>query len=200
MALTRKYLHGMGLTEEQATAIIEANEETISGLKDEIEKYKQEAEGKDKALTKVQKELDSIKAETEEGKNPYKVKYEAVKEEFEAYKKEITAKEIHSEKESAFRKLLQDVGVSEKRINSVVKVSDIDAIEIEDGTIKDADKVKANIKEEWADFIVTTSETGAKTDNPPANSGGGKLTKEEIMKIKDDTKRQEKWLEYLNNQ
>ena len=39
MALSRKYLQGMGLTEEQVNAIIEANEDTISGLKDEIEKY-----------------------------------------------------------------------------------------------------------------------------------------------------------------
>ena len=55
MALSRKYLSGMGLTEEQATAIIEANEETISALKDEIEKYRTGEESANKKLEKIQK-------------------------------------------------------------------------------------------------------------------------------------------------
>ena len=82
MALSRKYLQGMGLTEEQVNAIVEAHEETISGLKDEIEKHKTASEDAGKKLAKVQKELDAIKADAEEkdGKNPYKVKYEAIKE------------------------------------------------------------------------------------------------------------------------
>ena len=75
MALSRKYLQGMGLTEEQVNAIVEANEETITGLKAEIEKFKTAGEESEKKLAKVQKELNTMKEEAEqnEGKNPYKV-------------------------------------------------------------------------------------------------------------------------------
>ncbi len=199
MALSRKYLMGMGLTEEQVNAIIEANEETISGLKAEIEKYKTSDEESTKKLQKAQKELESIKKEAEEteGKNPYKVKYDALKEEFKAYKDDISAKETKAEKTKAFRELLKEVGVSDKRIDSVVKVSDIDSLEIEDGKIKDADALKKSIKEEWADFIPTNVEQGANVSNPPINSGGTIKTKEEIKAIKDTTERQQAWKEYL---
>lgn len=202
MSLTRKFMQGMGLTEEQVNAIIEANEETITGLKAEIEKYKTASEDSDKKLAKVQKELDTIKDEAEknEGKNPYKVKYEAVKEEFENYKKDISAKEMKATKKSAYEELLKECGVSEKRIKSVIKVSDIDGIELdENGKIKDAEQLKKNVKKEWEDFIPTEASKGANTSKPPENNGGS-MTKEEIMKIKDDTKRQEAWAVYLKNQ
>ena len=203
MALSRKFLAGMGLTEEQVSAIIEANEETITGLKDEIDKYRTASEKSEKDLAKVQKDLEAIKKEVDEknDKNPYKLKYEAVKEEFEKFKEDVKTKETKASKTDAFRALLKEVGVSEKRINAVIKVSDVDSLELdENGKIKDADKVKASVKEEWADFIETTTTKGAKTETPPDNNGGKVLTKEEIMKIKDDTERQEAWLTYLNNQ
>ena len=204
MSLTRKFMQGMGLTEEQATAIIEANEETIAGLKAEIEKYKTASEESNKKLTKAQKELSEVKEEAEanEGKNPYKVKYEAIKEEFESYKEDIKNKETKRTKEDAFRALLKDVGVSEKRINSVVKVSDIDGIELdEDGKIKDASKLKESVKEEWSDFIQTKEVKGAETATPPANNGGTSvMTVDDIKKIKDDSERQKAWKEYLNSQ
>ena len=75
MALSRKYLTGMGLTEEQVTAIIEANEETITGLKHEIETYQTASEDANKNLKRMQKELDTLKEEAEkaDGKSPYKV-------------------------------------------------------------------------------------------------------------------------------
>lgn len=191
MSLTRKFMQGMGLSEEQVNAIIEANEETISGLKAEIEKYRTASEDSDKKLTKVQKELDTMKDEAEksESKNPYKVKYEAVKEEFETFKKDISAKETRSEKEKAYAALLKECGVSEKRIASVVKVSDIDSIELEDGKIKDADTLKDSIKDEWSDFIQTDGTKGADTSTPPGNNGG-KMTKAEILAIKDTAERQ----------
>ena len=197
MSLTRKFMQGMGLTEEQVNAIIEANEETITGLKAEIEKFKTASEESDKKLTKVQKELDNYKDEAEknEGKNPYKVKYEAIKEEFDNYKKDIGAKEVRANKEDAYTALLKECGVSEKRIKSVVKVSDIDSIELdEEGKIKDAGKLKDSIKEEWSDFIQTDGVLGAGTSTPPSNNGG-KMTKDEILAIKDTSERQAKMAE-----
>lgn len=192
MALTRKYLQGMGLTEEQVNAIIESNEETITGLKDEIEKYKTAGEDSEKKLAKVQKELDTMKEEAEqnEGKNPYKVKYDALKEEFTNYKNDVNSKAAKQAKKEAYISILKDCGVSEKRIGSVVKVADLDKLELdEDGNLKDVDDLKKSIKEEWSDFIPDEVTKGANTSNPPANTGA-KMSRDEIRKIKDPVARQ----------
>ena len=58
MALTRKLLKGMGLTDEQMDTIIEAHSDTVDGLKGELSKYKADAE----KLPGVQKELEDLKA------------------------------------------------------------------------------------------------------------------------------------------
>lgn len=205
MSLSRKYLQGMGLTEEQVNAIIEANEETINGLKDEIEKYKSASEKSSKELGKVQKELDGIKEEAEknDGKSPYKVKYEALKEDMEKlkqqyddYKADVDAKETKLKKSDAYRKLLKETGVSEKRLDAVLRVTDVDKLEFDDdGKLKNIDVLVKEIKEEWSDFISTESRQGANTANPPANNGGGKKTKEEIMAIKDTAERQKAMFE-----
>lgn len=193
MALSRKFMQGMGLTEEQASAIIEANEETINGLKAEIEKNQKEAEKAQKELSKAQKELGDLKKEAEEsdGKNPYKVKYDAIKEEFENYKKDIKSKETKAAKEDAYRALLKEVGVSEKRIPAVLKVSNVDSLELdENGSFKDVAELKKSIKEEWSDFIPTEGTKGADTSTPPQNNGGSTMTKEQIRQISDPVARQ----------
>ena len=94
---------------------------------------------------------------------------------------------------------MKAAGISEKRIDAVLKVSNIDSIELDkDGKIKDADKHTENIKTEWADFIPTTTVVGARTANPPANNGKGTgKTKEEIMAIKDPAVRQKEISENL---
>lgn len=193
MALSRKYLAGMGLNEEQINAIIEANEETITGLKAEIEKHKTASESSDKTLAKAQKELDALKKEAEESasKNPYKVKYDAIKEEFEKFKADETAKATKAAKSDAYKELLKECGISEKRIASVLKVSDTDSIELdENGKIKDSETLKKSITEEWEDFIPKDlGAKGAETAKPLTNTGG-KMTKDQILAITDTAERQ----------
>ena len=183
MALTRRALKAMGIDEEKIDEIISMHSETVDGLKADVAKYKADAE----ALPEVQKQLEKAQADLEAGKkDSWKVKYEAIKEEFEGYKTEQTKKESHAAKEKAYRALLQEAGVSEKRLESVLKVSDVDSVELDEkGTIKGADKLTESIKSEWADFITTTETRGAQTSNPPANNNGGAMTKADIYK-KDD--------------
>ena len=144
----------------------------MDGLKDQIATLKGDAE----KFPEVQKELDELKAAAEkDGKSSWKVKYDAIKEEFETYKAEQTAKE------AAYRALLKQAGVSEKRIDAVLKVTDLDGIELDkDGAVKNADEVTKAIKTEWADFIQTTQTVGANTATPPANNGSVLKTREEI--------------------
>jgi hypothetical protein len=141
-------------------------------------------------------EIDALKGEKQNaedkatGAEKWKTKYDALKDDFEAYKKDVSAKESKATRESAYKKLLKEAGVSEKRIDAVLKVSDVDSLEMkDDGSFKDSDKILENIKEEWSDFITTTETRGAKTATPP-KSTNVKMTKEEIMKIEDDGERQ----------
>lgn len=188
MSLTRKFLSAFGIEEDKVDEIIKAHTETVDALKEQRDAYKADAE----KLPAVQKELDDLKAAAEKGdKDPYKVKYEALKEDFDKFKSDQKEKETHAKKESAYRALLEEAGISEKRIASVLKVSDVDAIEFaEDGKVKDADTLKASIKKEWEDFIVTKDTQGASTATPPAGSGKTYKSKDEIRAIKDAKERQ----------
>lgn len=179
MALTRKLLKGMGLTEEQVDTIIEAHTETVDGLKEDINKYKGDAA----KLPTVQKELDELKAAGDGG---YKQKYEDEKKAFEDFKAAQTAKETRQAKETAYREFLKTVGVSEKRIPAIMKVTDLDSIEMDGDKFKDADKLTETVKAEWADFIETADTNGANTNNPPQNNPGNdedpsKMTMEQYI-------------------
>lgn len=190
MALTRKFLSALGIDADKVDEIINAHTETVDALKNERDKYKADAE----KLPEVQKELDGMKEEAAKnsGKNPFEVKYNAIKEEFENYKKEQSAKETKAKKADAYRAMLKEAGVSDKRIEAVLRVSDVDGVKLDkDGNIEDKNALIASVKKEWADFITTQGTQGANTPNPPAN-GGGKTykSKDEIYAIKDTAERQ----------
>ena len=183
MAITRKLLKGMGLTEEQQDTIIEAHTDTVNGLKADIDRYKADAE----KLPGVQKELDDLKGKGDDG---YKSKYESEHKAFEDYKKAVDAEKTTTAKEKALGALLQKIGVSEKRVQSVAKLAKadglLDKLELdEDGTVKDAAELEKSLKDGYGEYITTTSTQGANTPNPPANSGGAKLSMADIYK-KDD--------------
>lgn len=193
MALSRKLLKSMGIEDEKIEQIIEAHTETVDALKEERDGYKAQAE----KVPAIQRELDTLKETVEKNgdKNPYKVKYDALKEEFDTYKADTEKKAAKAVKEDAYKALLKEAGVNEKRIAAVLKVSDIDGVELDkDGKIKGSDKLIESIKEEWSDFIVTQGQQGAPTVTPPANTGG-KMSKDDILAIKDTATRQKAMLE-----
>ena len=177
MAFTRKSLKAMGLTEEQVESIIEMHLETVEPLK----AYKEDAD----KLSGVQAELDKAKEELEaKDKDSWKVKYDALKEEYDGYKTDVTNKESKAAKEAAYRKLLKESGVSEKRIDAVMKVTDLSAVELaEDGSVKDAEKHSESIKKEWAEFIGMDTVIGAKVDTPPVDNGNSGVTKADFQKM-----------------
>lgn len=189
MALTRKFLTAMGVDAEKIDEIINAHTETVDALKEERDKYKADAD----ALPAIQKELDDLKQAAEKNKdNPYKAQYEELKSEFDAYKADIEKKQTLQNKTDAYKALLQEAKISDKRLASILKVSqdDIDKIEFDaEGKVKDSDKIVKAITEEWADFVVTEGTKGADKNNPPASSGGA-MTKEDILKISDTSERQ----------
>jgi hypothetical protein len=172
--------------------IIEGHTTSIEALREERDTYKaqaQKAEELQKQLEKAQKDLKD--ATSDEAENKYKTKYEMLKEEFKEYKKDIEAKATKESKSKAYRDMLKEAGISDKRIEAVLKVSDVDSIEFDDeGNVKDKDELLKGIKDEWSDFIQTADVQGANTDNPPANTGGKTVTRDDILKIKDTSERQ----------
>ena len=177
MALTRKLLKGMGLTDEQVDTIIEAHTDTVDGLKADVSKYKTDAE----KLTDVQKELDDLKAKGDDG---WKEKHDKLKGDFDKYKGEIEAKETKANKEKAVRAFYESKGITGKNLEIAMRGSraEIDGIELDGDKIKDASTLDALVKGDFSGLVATTTTKGANTANPPANNGGDKLTKADIYK------------------
>lgn len=182
MSLTRKMLKGMGLTEEQVDSIIEEHTSVTDALKEQAQKYKDDAE----KLPAIQKELDDLKA----GGDDWEDKYNAEHKAFEDYKKDIESKAELSKTKDAYKALLKSQDISEKRIDTILKLTDFSEIKLtKDGKIANEDKVIDKIKEDWSDLIGTKSESGASVDIPP-NGGKHYASKDEIMKIRDASERQ----------
>ena len=162
-------------------------------MKDELDKANSYKEKADK-FDGIQKELNDLKAEV--AKNGGK-SYEALKKEFDDYKADVAKKEARSLKEAAYKDVLKDAGVSEKHWAKVIKYSDIDGLELDEkGQIKNKAELLKSIKEEWSDHIETKAQNGAQTANPPAGAGKApKMTKEQIMQIKDTVERQKAMME-----
>lgn len=194
MALTRRYLSTLGIEEDKVDEIILKHSETVTGLKDERDAFKEKAEKYDK----VEKELNALKKGSNSD-DKYKLKYESIKEEFDNYKKDIEEKKTIANKEKAYAELLKEANIQEKRIPSIIKISKDILSEIEfddDGKIKNYDKLKTEAESEWEDFRVVESKKGSQTPNPPSNNGTKTtMTVAEIRKIKDPIERQKKMLE-----
>ncbi len=178
MALTRKFLSALGIEAEKIDEIINAHSETVNGLKEERDTYKkkaEDAEANSDELEKARKEIKELQEKQNTSDDDWKKKYDKLKGEYDTYKSDIEEKATQQTKINAFKKLLKEAKVSDKRVDTIVKVSGetIGKLEIqEDGTIKDSENLVNGIKKEWADFIVTDGKQGASVSNPPANTQG----------------------------
>ena len=179
MALTRKLLTAMGIEGEKIDEIINAHSETVEALKGERDEAKRAAAGIEadvEELQRVKKELDELKKT--QGNNVFEARYnelkaekEALDKEFEQYKEDIKAGEEKRAKESVYRDLLRSANISDKRIDKIIKVSDIDSIELDgNGKLKDEEALRKSIEEDWGDFMVKERQEGADTPTPPPGS------------------------------
>lgn len=177
MALTRKLLKGMGLTEEQVDTIVEAHTDTVDGLKAELTRYKADAE----TLPSVQKELDDLKAAGDGG---YKDKYEKERKAFEDYKADITTKEAKAAKEKAVRAYFEGKNITGANLDLAMRGcgEEMAALEMADGKIKDTASLDALVNGTYKALVSTTSVKGADPANPPATVPGGAKTRAEIYK------------------
>lgn len=184
MALTRKLLKGMGLTDEQVDTIIEAHTDTVDGLKADVARYKADAE----KLPDVQKQLDDLK---EAGDGGYKEKYEKEHSDFEAFKSDIAEKASKAAKEKAVRAYFESKNITGANLDLAMRGcgEEMAALELDGDKIKDTKSLDALVDGTYKGLVSTTQTHGANPANPPANTGGGAMTKDQIMEIKDRAER-----------
>lgn len=181
MAFTRSFLKSMGLSEEQIQAVIDAHLEVVNPLKEDRDKLKQDAAN----ASDLQKELDSLK-----NGEDFKAKYDAEHKAFEDYKNEMKAQAEQAKVQAAYRKLLAEEKISEKRLDAVCRLTDFSKMHLDkDGNLADADKLRESIKSDWSDYITDTIVKGAEVENPP-KVAKATMTKDDILKIKDTSARQ----------
>lgn len=177
MSLTRKGLKAMGLTEEQVDSIIEAHSETVDGLKEQLKTAKADAE----KLTGVQKELDELKAQGNDG---FKEKYEKEHKDFEDFKKSVTDKETKAAKEAAAKAYFEGKEITGKNLEIAMRAAaaEISALELDGDKIKDTAALDALTTGTLAGLATKTKAVGAQIAHPPETTTGNKLSKAEVYK------------------
>ena len=178
MALTRKLLKGMGLTDEQVDTIIEAHTDTVDGLKEQVKTYKADAE----KLPNVQKELDDLKAAGDGG---FKEKFEKEHSDFENFKKTIQEKETKAAKESAAKAFFESKGITGNSLEIAMRGSsaEIAALELDGEKIKDSSALDALVNGTFKALVSTTTTKGANIPNPPVTSPNKAYSADDIRKM-----------------
>ena len=167
---------------EKAQKIMDEHISVTNGLKDERDSYKADAE----KATDLQKQLDDI-ANGEDFKKKYEDEHQA----FEDFKKKTESDANAAKVGAAYRKLLSGEGISEKRLDAILKVTDLSKMKLDkDGNLEKADELKKAINDEWGEFKTTVTEKGAVVEKP-LQTGKATKTKEEIYAIKDTHARQQ---------
>lgn len=158
MSLTRSFLKGMGLTEEQVGAIIDAHTETVNGLKADRDNYKATAE----RLKDIEQKYNDLSQED------WKARFDKEHKDYEDYKKSVNDEKKLADVKAAYRKLLQESKVGEKHLDSIMKVTDFSKMKLDaEGKLEGEDKLIENIKADWSGFVVTEQTRGVNVQTPP---------------------------------
>lgn len=164
MSFSRNFLKSIGLTDDQISSVMEEHTAVTDALKKDRDAYKAEAE----KVPGLQREL-----ETHKGGEDFKAKYESEHQAFETYKADIAKKAQLEKVQAAYRKLLLDEKISEKRLDGIIRLTDFDKIKLDkDGNLEDVATLKDNIGKEWGEFRVSTKEKDHKPDTPPDKDNG----------------------------
>lgn len=174
MALTktqvREILSAAGVDSEHmkeaVDKIIDGHLASVEALREDISKYKPDAE----KLKDIQKELDNMKKLDGAG---WKAKAEDWEKKYNDLVSANTAKEAKAAKESAARAYYESKGITGKALDIAMRGSgaEIEALELEDGKIKDAGALEALVKGDFSGLVGQTVTKGADVATPPAGNG-----------------------------
>lgn len=192
MALKRSSLEAMGLSEQQIQSVIDMHTDTVNALKEKIDAAESGKEASDKLKAdydKLKADYDTIK-QTVADNAKYKEQYETTKAEYEKFKTDTETKAAKAAADATFTKWLRENGYTEKGAAKIVKYGGFTPEFNKDGTIKNADKLSESVSAEWPEYKAKEHVEGAKTETPPANTGGNTITREDILKIPNTAERQ----------
>lgn len=187
---------GDAYTDEIATKLVSLHLGVVDPLKDDLasanrsaEKYKTEAE----KVPGLQKELEGFR-----NGEDWKGKYEKEHSAFEDYKGQVAKDAQEAKVKAAYKKLLTEERISEKTLDAVLNATDYSGMKLnDDGTLDGIEDLKKDIDTKWGGFRVSTRQRGERVDTPP-HAGNGRMTREEIMEIKDVSARQKAIAENLD--
>ena len=186
MALTkaqvREILSAAGVTSENMSEavdkIIDGHVTSVNALREDIAKYKADAE----KLTTVQKELDDMKANTNDS---WKEKHDKLKDEFDKYKGDIEAKETKAKVNNAVRSYLESKSITGDNLDLAMMACEsiIASAELDGDKLKDTTALDTLVGSKFKRLVTHTETKGANTANPPANNGNSGVTKEDFQKM-----------------
>lgn len=172
MALTRKMLKEMGISDENAEEIIRSHAESIEALKG----YKADSE----RLSELEREL----TETKKSEGDFRSKYQELEKSYEALVGEVTKERTDRKKRSEYEKLLRGFKIPEGCIDPIIRVTDLESFALsENGGIADEEAVKGSISENWSAFIPKTHTVSASVATPPAAASEKGFSPEEIRRM-----------------
>lgn len=169
-SIIKKHINGDGNI--PADAIVKLTKAISTAVGNEfVEKTRYNAKLEEIDALKTEKQTAEDNATTAE---KWKDKYDKARKEFDDYKAGIAAKESKSAKEKAVSDYYKSKGITGKNLDIAMKGSgaEIDALELDDGKIKDTKTLDDLIGGTFSALVVTTTTQGANVPNPPAKSGG----------------------------
>jgi DNA repair exonuclease SbcCD ATPase subunit len=200
MSFKRSDLAALGIEPEKIQTLIDWHTETVKALQAKI------AENEDNGdkLTKVQAELDKVKKDLETAnkaietanKEDYKGKYESATKQLEELKTEYATKETVANQKAKLTEQLKAEGYTDTATRLIVNRSDYASkIELDkDGKATNLDAIIKDIQadNDFSGFTPEVKEEKHTPATPPQNTGGKtKMSKSDIMSIKDDAERQQ---------
>lgn len=166
MALTRKSLKAMGITDEQIESIIEMHTETTGAQQAQIDRLTAEAA----RVTALQKELDDANAKLSQN-DPAAVA--SIKKEFDDYKAAVEAERTTAVKRAAYRKIVEGTGITGVLADMIAERADYGKLEMDGDRIKGAEEIGKELATTYAAYIPTQRTQGQMTQTPPPTQQQG---------------------------
>lgn len=167
MALTNAMLKAMGIESDQRDQIMTAHKEVVDSIKTERDELRDTAA----KVPDLERQIEEYKAN--QPTEDWEKKYNSLNEEYEGYKAKVAQDKADEEKKSLYRSLLRESGIDAKRIDSILKITDLSDVSVKDGKIEGNEEIMEAVKKEWAEFIPQTTTAGANVETPPANNNSG---------------------------
>ena len=154
--------------DEKVSAILNLHHTDIDELRD--------------SLDEKQREIEKLTADV----NSATTAKTAAETALEEFKTTTEMQRVRGEKTAAVKELLKEAGIAENRIDSVLRVVNLDDYKIENGVVADKESKLTEIKSAWADFIPTVKGDGAPTENPARTNPPASYSRADIAKMSAD--------------